>query len=277
MKTTWKTWAAAAMTAVAMIPLGCSGSVVAIGAQPAGCPAAAPAMGSACSAAASGCTYAAGPCTVELSCDPSVGAWQSQTTSCAPMAKECLAAQEGDVCALVGDSCSPEGCGDGDYVATCGDDHHWHLAAASSNGEDCCPHSAACPASLPAEGDPCDPCVGAPSCGYPSTCGQNNTAICQPEGVWHLFVFGDCPPPPPPDYCTSNSTQSACETDPACRWLTPGCGETPIWGPGCFTKIDCGPGTCDQSQICQTFSYDPCLGKGCDACGAPASLCIGGL
>ena len=93
MKTTWKTWAAAMMAVVGMIPLGCTSSVVGGGGggggggQPPDCPAAAPATGSACSAAASGCSYAAGPCTVEMSCDLEVGAWQSQTTSCTPIYK----------------------------------------------------------------------------------------------------------------------------------------------------------------------------------------------
>jgi hypothetical protein len=278
MKTTWKSWAAVMMAAMGMIPLACTSSVVGGPAQPTGCPTTAPAAGSECSAAPAECSYASGPCTVKLRCDLDVGAWQSETMSCLPAAKDCLSGQDGDVCATVGETCAQSSgpCDLDGLVSICGEDHHWHFPD-HVGGEGCCPHSAACPASLPAEGDPCDPCVGAQSCGYPSTCGQNNTAICQPEGAWHLFAFGDCPPPPPPDYCTNNADQSTCETDPACRWLTPGCGETPLLSAGCFTNSDCAPGSCDPSQTCQTFSYDPCFGKGCDACGAPASLCIGGL
>jgi hypothetical protein len=274
MKTTWKTWAAAMMAVVGMIPLGCTGSVVEIGAQPPGCPSTEPKAGSSCSVTASGCTYAEGPCKVELSCDAESGAWQSQTTSCAPMAKECWSAQEGDVCAVVGDGCgeSPGPCALG-FFNTCGPDHLWH---SSSGGDTCCSLDGPCPASEPADGSPCDPCSGPPSCNYPGTCG-GDVAICGSEGQWHIGI-GECPPPPPPDYCTSNNTQSACETDPECRWLTPGCGpETPLWSAGCFTKTDCAPDSCDPSQICQTFSYDPCFEKGCDACGADAHICVGGL
>lgn len=277
MKTTWKTWAAAMMAVVGMIPLGC-GSVVEIAAQPPGCPAAKPTSSSPCSEAASGCTYAEGPCTVELSCDPAIGAWQSATKSCSPVAKDCWSAQDGDVCAVVGDGCGESSgpCGGG-FFNSCGEDHLWHSFASggTGGGEDCCPLTGECPADQPSEGEPCDPCYGAPSCSYPSTCG-GDYATCGQDGVWHISI-GGCPPPPPPDLCTSLGTKGACEMDASCRWLTPGCGDTPVLSPGCFTINDCGPGTCGATELCQTFSYNPCFEKKCDACSAPASLCVWGF
>jgi hypothetical protein len=274
MKTTWKTWAAVMMAAVGMLPLGCSGSVVGGPAQPNGCPATAPTAVSECNVAPAECSYASGPCTVKLRCDLDLGAWQLQSTTCTPMATDCLSAQEGDSCEVVGDSCATNGC-DGDHSATCGDDHHWHLAAISSTGDNCCFHDGACPIVLPNDGETCDLCHGATACAYPSACGEDH-AFCGDDGKWHVPI-GECPPPPPPDFCTSNVDQGACEMDASCRWLTPGCGDIPLWAPGCFTISDCGPGNCGPSQICQTFSYNPCFNKGCDACGAPASLCVGGL
>lgn len=285
MKTTWKTWALAMMAAAAMIPLGCSGSAVEVGSQPPSCPSAEPKAGAACSVTASSCTYAEGPCTVELSCDTKIGAWQSQTTSCLPEAKECWMANHGDICAVVGETCAkPSGpCGGDGLSNACGEDHHWHFSNGGySDGENCCPHDGACPASLPSAGSLCDKCFGPPSCSYPSVCGGDyaTKASCEsgitPEGLWHISI-GDCPPPPPPDFCTNLGTQGACEMDAGCRWLTPGCGDTPILGAGCHTINDCGPGTCGPTEICQEFSYNPCFNKGCDACGAPASLCVWGL
>jgi hypothetical protein len=275
MKTTWKTWAAAMMAVVGMLPLGCSGSVVQIGAQPPGCPTAAPKVGEACSVTVAGCIYDQGPCNVELSCDEAVGAWQSKTTSCSPAATECQFAQQGEVCATAGETCveSEMPCG-GNYFNTCGDDHHWQTSY-PGGGDDCCPLTGTCPATLPVDGQPCDPCYGAPSCGYPGTCG-GDLATCGADAVWHVGI-GVCPPPPPPDYCNSMTTEGACAMNADCRWLTPGCGNTPLPGAGCFTVADCGPGTCGPSQICQDFSYNPCFNKGCDACGATASICVGGL
>ncbi|MEP7121458.1 MAG: hypothetical protein ABJE95_11130 [Byssovorax sp.] len=275
MKTTWTTWAAAMIAVVATIPLGCTGSVVEIGSQPPGCPDAEPVAGAACSVTAAGCKYTEGPCAVELRCDAESAAWQSKTTSCSPVAKDCGSGQDGDVCAVIGETCgeSPGPCSGG-YFNTCGDDHHWHSSVAEGGGP-CCDPSGVCPAEQPTQGQPCSPCPGEPACSYSSGCGQN-FASCDPDGTWHI-IFGDCPPPPPPDNCTNLGNQGACETDPSCRWLTPGCGDVPIGAPGCFTIKDCGPGTCGPSEICQTFSYNPCFNKGCDACGAPAQLCVGGL
>lgn len=126
MKTTWMAWAAAVMTAAAMFPLGCSS--VEVAPQPEGCPAAAPNAGDSCSVAVAGCSYAVGPCAVELSCKAAGGAWTSKTTSCMPAAKNCWQAQEGDSCADVNDSCGEADgpCGSG-FVTTCGADHLWHV------------------------------------------------------------------------------------------------------------------------------------------------------
>lgn len=267
------------MAVVGMIPLGCTGSVVEIGSQPPGCPSAEPKAGDACSVKASGCKYTEGPCAVAMSCDPESGAWQSQTTSCSPVAKDCFSGQEGDVCAVIGETCgeSPGPC-DGGYFNTCGPDHHWHPSVAgggTGGGGGCCDPGGACPPMLPTDGQPCSPCPVTETCSYPGPCG-GDIATCSPQGTWQVGI-GVCPPPPPPDYCLTLGNQSSCESDPSCRWLTPGCGDVPIAAPGCFTINDCGPGTCGPSEICQKFTYNPCFNKGCDACGAPAQLCVGSL
>src|SRR4051794_2145591 len=98
-------WAAAMMAIAGLIPLGCGSGAVS-DPQPPGCPTAAPKPGDACSAATTGCSYQEGPCEVGYSCSGPKGTWQvSGTTTCSPTAKECWSAQEGDVCALVGDAC----------------------------------------------------------------------------------------------------------------------------------------------------------------------------
>lgn len=275
MKTTWKTWAAAMIAAVTMFPLGC-GSVVEVGGQPSSCPASPPKAGSPCDPSAAGCNYTVGPCAVALSCNPEIGAWQSLTTSCLPAAKECWSAQDGDVCANVGETCGESSgpCAPSFYN-TCGEDHHWFSSGSTTGGgDDCCPLNGTCPATMPHEGDDCDACYGPPACSYPSTCG-GDYASCGPDAKWHI-AYGDCPPPPPPDFCGSQSTQGACEMDAGCRWMTPGCGENPPWVAGCFQNTDCTPGDCAPGGSCQMVTYNPCLDKNCDACGAPAYLCIGG-
>jgi hypothetical protein len=270
MKTTWKIWAAALMTMLGVIPVGCGGSVIVDGQDPA-CPAAAPKVGAACDVAVSGCVYTGGPCKETLSCGGKSGAWQSTAVTCSPTAKACSAAADGDVCAVVGESCGegPSACSY--FTNTCGADHLWHTLSASPN--DCCaPGSGVCPTAPPQEGAFCDACNGATNCNYPGTCG-GVYASCAPEGVWHLAI-GDCPPPPPLDYCMNYGSQTGCETDPGCRWLTPGCNPTGLTLTGCFSAVECTGASCGPGSGCQQVSYNPCFGKNCDACGADTLVCI---
>jgi hypothetical protein len=140
MKTTWMVWAAAVMTAAAMIPLGCSS--VSVDPEAEGCPGAAPKEGATCSVAATGCAYDAGPCAVEMSCKAAGEAWTSETKSCSPAAKDCWAAGEGDSCADVNDSCGEADgpCGSG-FATTCGADHRWHVESITGD----------CPPPVPAD------------------------------------------------------------------------------------------------------------------------------
>jgi len=269
MKATWKIWAAAVMAVVGMIPVGCGGSVI-IGGQDPECPATAPKAGEACSVAASGCAYQEGPCKDTLSCDAVTGAWQSTALTCAPMAKDCWSASDGDVCAVVGESCG-EGSSPCSYFSnTCGEDHFWH-SLSTGGGEDCCSYGGVCPAVQPQEGDYCDPCNTQLTCDYPGTCG-GAFASCGPDGLWHIAI-SDCPPPPT-DYCNVNGNQSACETDPGCRWLTPGCDPTGVSITGCFTTDECTSTSCAPGLMCQSVVYNPCFGKNCDACGAHTTVCL---
>ncbi len=263
MKATLKTWAAAMMVMLGMIPVGCGGSVV-IGGQDPECPTAAPKAGDACSVTASGCAYQDGPCKETLSCDAASGAWQKAALTCSPAATDCWSATDGDVCAVVGESCGDSAPPCFTFSNTCGADHLWHR---SSSGDD----GGTCPEVQPQEGESCAICYTSLSCDYPGSCG-GAYASCGPDGLWHVAT-GDCPPPPV-DYCTFNDKQASCETDPGCRWLTPGCNPSGLTLTGCFQASECSPDSCMPGTTCQKVTYDPCFGKGCDACGAETSVCL---
>jgi len=268
MKRTWWTAVVAAVVAVVgTIAVGCSGSVDVV--QDPSCPAKLPTGGDACAAPATTCAYQDGPCSLTFRCAAADQPWQVEDTACMPAAVDCWQASEGDICAVPGDGCGEgEPCGGG-FFNQCGDDHRWHTN--STGGDGCCPTDA-CPVSLPKEGDPCDACFGPPSCSYPDMCGGSASATCDPSGTWHLSI-SDCPPPPA-DGCAIHGTEAECGTDPACRWLVPGCGDPALPQAGCFASTDCTADSCGPGLTCQKVVFDPCYMKGCNACSADAAVCL---
>jgi hypothetical protein len=74
--------------------------------------------------------------------------------------------------------------------------------------------------------------------------------------------------------CTAHRTPIACGSDPDCRWLEPGCTDSPApVEPGCYAPCDddsaCGPG-----GACAEGSYDPCYQQPCLACGGVLRICL---
>ncbi|APR82259.1 Hypothetical protein A7982_07608 [Minicystis rosea] len=238
-----------------------------------GCPGAVPERDAACSNSGDACAYQDGPCAMTFTCDATAHTWQIQSSVCQPAAVDCWAASEGDVCANPGESCGEGGeCGGG-FFNDCGDDHLWHTSYA--DGGDCCWEENTCSGQAPYEGQPCIACDPV-TCEYPSDCSLSVlSATCGPDGVWHLSVEDDCPPPPPFD-CANLDTQEACISQSGCRWLVPGCGEPALPEAGCFASTDCTPSddACGPGESCQEVVFNPCWDSNCDACGAPAHVCL---
>ncbi len=130
-----------------------------------------------------------------------------------------------------------------------------------------------CPTDLPAAGAPCnwDWQTGF-GCTYPidNGCGlQMISVTCNGTTTTVEYSAPSC------GQCATLTTEGACSTDSACRWLTPGCSMSPLPMAGCFPAADCVTDTdCTTAgQTCQEFSYNPCYNKNCDACGASAKVC----
>ena len=271
MKRAWWTTVAAAVLAMAgTISVGCKGSVE-VNSQDPNCPAAMPKIGDTCAQAATGCTYEDGPCSLIFRCEGAAQAWQAQDASCTPEAVDCWVAQEGDTCAFPGDGCGEDSgfCG-GSFFHECGEDHRWH-SFSSGGGGGCCPMVGPCPLAVPKNGDSCDPCFGPAWCTYENACG-GAYATCGAEGSWQVAI-DDCPPPPS-DSCAIHGAEADCKSDPACRWLVPGCGDPKLPQAGCFPSLDCAPDGCAAGLSCQKAVIDPCYGKACNTCSADALLCL---
>jgi len=127
--------------------------------------------------------------------------WQDAGQTCSgPVA--CDVAQDGDPCAVPGDSCG-EGfeCEGTDKV--CGDDLKWHVSYYSY--DDCCYDQCCyegpyyCPEVLPEPYTWCDPCFDGPQCDYQieTECGlQSVTAYCDDiDWTWLISPIEPCAEP----------------------------------------------------------------------------------
>jgi hypothetical protein len=118
------------------------------------------ALAGACGSDGGGGTGGAGGTGEPVACDPLGGA-----------------PNEGDACASPGELCDIA-CSN--CQMKCGDDQIWHEVCWS------------CPTSVPANGEPCDPCVSFGDCVYPvsTTCGtQTATASCDPmTSSWQVEI-----------------------------------------------------------------------------------------
>jgi hypothetical protein len=155
------------------------------------------------------------------------------------------------------------------------DGEEWHV----SSSEFPCnppPPEPECPIDLPQNGTYCEPswstgsyrCEGYldPQCDFPIG------ATCTEAGLWEVDLVS-CNPPPP-DYCRDFADYASCSSDSFCRWLEPGCGDTPLEAAGCFAVDDCFPGSCEAGFECEERIHDPCWNLDCESCGAPVMVCI---
>lgn len=130
-----------------------------------------------------------------------------------------------------------------------------------------------CPADIPAQGGPCNwNWQAGGGCTYPvdNDCGlQMISVMCNGTTMTAEYTAPSC------GQCSA-LTEAQCATDSGCRWITPGCGMPALPMAGCFPITDCMADTdCTTAgQTCQEVSYDPCYLKACDACSAPAKVCL---
>jgi len=131
-----------------------------------------------------------------------------------------------------------------------------------------------CPVDLPAAGAPCNwNWQTGFGCSYmvDNGCGmQSISVMCDPTTTTVQYTAPTC------GQCATLTTEGACNTDAACRWLTPGCGMPALPQAGCFAVMDCAADTdCTTAgDTCQDLSYNPCYNKACDACGGQAKVCL---
>lgn len=147
----------------------------------------------------------------------------------------------------------------------------------SVNGPVICnppPPDPECPVDLPALGSTCNwNWQSGFGCSYmvDNGCGmQSISVMCDPNTTTVQYTAPTC------GQCSTLTSEGACNSDGACRWLTPGCGMPALPAAGCFPVMDCAADTdcTTPGQTCQDMSYNPCYMQACNACGAQAKVCL---
>ncbi len=120
-------------------------------------------------------------------------------------------------------------------------------------------------------------CEDAEECGWLiQSCGEVVEASCLPAA--EATVATNCRALETQD-CHEQESWDSCAPD-ACRWVAPGCGsedDYPLEGPTCVPLMECTPGAedeCPEGLECFAFTWDPCAGSDCDACGAHEYSCF---
>lgn len=143
----------------------------------------------------------------------------------------------------------------------------------------CNPPMPTCPEEAPDEGANCEPASAPCSYDLDTACGPKNIRVdCETDvgsetASWH-YEPPVCAPTTPA--CGTYEVPSLCNADTTCRWLTPGCDDPMLtaFEAGCYPIDDCTAASCGANAVCTDVSYNPCFQSTCEACGAPASLCI---
>jgi hypothetical protein len=131
-----------------------------------------------------------------------------------------------------------------------------------------------CPTDLPVRGAACNwNWQSGFGCSYVVDIGcgmQSISVMCNSTTVTVEYTAPTC------GQCSTLTSESTCNTDAGCRWLTPGCDMPALPMAGCFAVADCtGDMECTTAgDTCQQLSYNPCYNQACNACGAPASVCL---
>jgi hypothetical protein len=131
-----------------------------------------------------------------------------------------------------------------------------------------------CPEAPPVAGSDCTGWEDSYWCDYPfeTACGESwMSAWCEWDGTgmtWQSEMVDSCAS------CAELGSAALCAAAEACRWLEPGCGESPLGVAGCFPAADCQPEGCGEGESCQSVSVDPCWLASCNTCSADASVCL---
>ena len=190
-------------------------------------------------------------CGCGLSCEPSCPDTQPMVGS--------ACSDEGAMCSYTDPSCNQAGAD-----ATC----LGGVWSVSVFGPSCVP---TCPATLPAEGTPCNACCLSSTCAYLDASGCPVGAVCT-NGVWVTSAKA-CTPT---SQCATLD-ESQCLGAQACRWMTyvTGCltgqGGFPQ---GCYPADDCTSDAECNGGTCSKVEVDPCPGGGCSPCASEAHICV---
>lgn len=246
--------------------LGCGNTVVdpggGAGGAGLGCPAAAPAAGSACAGSLS-CSYGTPECTHVATCVE--GAWDWDDGACYSPCPVALPSG-GEPCSSPGQTCSyqDQACSEAGADAVCAQGH-WEV---TYHGPACAP---VCPANLPPTGAPCNPCCDGP-CEYVAGPGcPPVAAICDANGHWSSPT-DVCTTPPP---CEALGDEDTCATTPDCRWLVPGCSMPALPYAGCYPSLVCDDDSqCGSGKTCLKCEVNPCPDGKCNACSSTTFVCV---
>jgi hypothetical protein len=214
------------------------------------------------------------PPQMESECPPAWqcidGDWVDTAGACPEPECPELEPSDSGACSEIGQQCSywheDEPCGEeqGYHDYQCGDGG-WTLV-----GTRCSPPPE-CPFVLPVAGTDCSEYPLASACPFEieGECGPTMAlAQCIDDGagpLWNVIAADSCD-------CSVQADPTSCE-EAGCRWLVPGCGDSPLWQTGCFPAEDCTADSCGEGYVCAEVSVNPCWNEACDACGAPAAVC----
>jgi hypothetical protein len=259
--------------AAPLAPLACGSTVTTSNPPGPECPAETPASGSACAGGLS-CFYPSpdGCDDREATCVD--GVWQvgwGGSTCNPPPPPWCpeLLPAHGESCYGPIDCTYQDECGQ-NVTASCGGES----ATWTVNDVVSCNPPPPCPAELPENNSLCDfetSCAVA----VDSACGVlMATATCAvaEDGSLRWEVAAPlCEAPADCDAFAGNPSQ--CELHTSCRWLVSGCDPSGVFFPSaCYPADDCV--SCEPGEACTPVTFDPCWDSFCDACGAPAAICL---
>jgi hypothetical protein len=217
-----------------------------------------------------------GGCGAEWECLD--GEWVDVSEPCGPEPEpsECPATFEEAVGPCFGDNVceypgTDEECGDPTkprYVACLGGE--WKYTSPR------CSEPMECPATMPVVGTVCAEVQSVPfwSCPYSVACGDTTTEVvlscdfANEPNLWTIESGTGCAD-------CRDLGPAECGASAACQWLTPGCeAGAPVIEAGCYPTTDCQQTDgCEAGQACVLYSYNPCAGAECDACGATFGVC----
>lgn len=219
-------------------------------------------LGELCSPEGEQCVYDGGGCTINALCAD--GTWVVDSSTCVT---ECGTGESGGYCAVVGDACiSGYDCGARQWE--CKSDHTWWVKNVA--GPCCGSPVHECPAQMPIDGSPCDPCSDLAPCAYSvfTACGEQEAQLqCAQGGVWEVLVAPSCD-------CAAHATIDACSADPGCRYLSGGCDAPTLDAGACFPLLDCsGDIPCPDGTLCTAVNANDCGIDPCVQC-VSVSVCL---